>query len=80
MACVGIPEKVPDGGAAVMPMDQPQPIGAAAGTAQQSVHRDAGLIGIFAVEIGGDDAALSLLCGNGMRLLYATEKTLARGQ
>ena len=58
MACVGIPEKVPDGGAAVMPMDQPQPIGAAAGTAQQSVHRDAGLIGIFAVEIGGDDAAL----------------------
>ena len=58
MVGVGVPQEVPDGGAAVVPVNQTQAVGAAAGTAQQRVHRDAGLIGVFAVEIGGDYAAL----------------------
>ena len=58
MVCVVLPEKVPDGGTAVMTVDQPKTVSAAACTTKHGVHCNADLIRVFSVEIGGHDAAL----------------------
>ena len=52
-------EKVPQSSSAVTAVYQPDPVGAASGPAQQGVHSDFGLIGIFSVKILRQDTCLN---------------------